>query len=720
MVKTTNKSCTIIIVFIGVLALIPVKGLYADTLPPDLDSLISNALRFQNIDLKKADSIAFLIINKSKELKLSNTEAKGYYFLATTERLRNHNIEAIKHYQKALDIYKQNKNNYEIHEVNKWLGLCYALESEYETGLLHIESSLRYADSLKLIDSKAQILLNMARFYYSMGDFSHSLLVCNDARALQDSIKDKELAWKINNFTGFVLLLNNEHKSALELLTQSFSEQDKFIHNSTEIYRLYHYLARIHIFYKNYDVALENLFSTEQISSKMLNRELGEYFKGLSHLFIGHIFNQQKEYDSAKVYLKLALNNSEFTKDLHALGHNYCYLGDLYFNIGQYDSAMYYYNVSADIHENNKEINRLSWARLGIGKTYFQLGDSENALIYLLALINNESQNLEITSQSSDYLSQIYFKQKNYKKAYKYLKINKISSEELINEEKIKEITKLEIEHEYRTKQNELELAREHERSLYIAKLKQNRLTIYLTGGGFITAFIISILIFRSLRQKKKAGKEKEVLLKEIHHRVKNNLQVISSILSLQNKYISDSKVKDALSESQDRVKSMALIHQMLYQQDRFSEINMREYITELSNTIKSSQNGSSNNIQLETKIEDLWFDIDTAVPLGLIVNELLTNAYKYAFPVKTKGQILLEIKQIEPKHYCLSVTDNGIGIPEKLLTEQSTNTLGLNMVNILAKQLKGNLTVANTPGASFNCLFAEIKKTTNYKNINN
>lgn len=713
---STRKLDTIIKIFViaGILFIIPAKLIYSNQHSSLIDSLIARAEKHITINLEKSDSLANIVISESKKLGLSDSEAKGYNLLATTERLRNHNIDAIKYYHQALEIYKQNENYFEIHEVNKWLGLCYAHESEYEKGMLYLEQSLEYADSLHLIDSKAQILLNTARLYKSKGDFSQALLVCNDALVLQDSITDKELAWKINNFSGYMLLLNNEQKGALEMLTQSLSKQNLYSHNLTEIYRLYHYIARINIFFKNYDAALENLYTTEAISKKMANTELGVYFNGLSHLYIGDILNKQKEFNSSKAYLKSALNNTEFAKDLHALGHNYCYLGDLYYNTGDYDSAMYFYRTSAYIHKKNKEIDRLNWAKLGIGKTYYQLGDTKNALSYLLELINNKSLNKEIIAQSSEYLSQIYLKENNYELAYKYLKINKTSSEELINEEKIKEISKLEIENEYKTKQNELELVREHERSLYVAKIKQNRLANIVIGGGLISAILFSIMIFRSLKRKKKNAEEKEVLLKEIHHRVKNNLQVISSMLSLQGKYLPDSKVKVALSESQDRVKSMALIHQMLYQQDRFSEINMREYITELSKTIKNSQNGTGNKILLETQIEDLWFDIDTAVPLGLIVNELLTNAYKYAFPNNAEGKISLEIKQLEPKLYQLKIADNGIGIPSKLHNDLSGKTLGLNMVHILTKQLKGKLEVKNTPGACFECNFIEIKKTTN------
>lgn len=681
----------------------------------ETDTLIIRSIQLQSTNIEQSDSIAFMIIKEAIKHERPYAKARGYYLLATNQRLRNHNIEAIEYYQRALNIYVLVNDAYEIHEVNKWIGLCYAHESEYKKGEKHLESALHYADSAKLIDSKAQTLLNIARLYKSKGDFSKSLEACNEALILKDSINNKELAWKINNFTGFTLFLNNYHKEALETLNISLSQQQLYKHNLTELYRLHHYLTRINIFFKNYNAALENLYTCEDISKIMSNKELGLYFLGLSHLYMGNLYNQKEVYDSSKVYLMNALNNSEFNKDLHALGHNYCYLGDLYYNLKEYDSAMYYYTTSAEVHLKNKEIDRLKWARLGIGKTHFQLNNNRKALNYLLELVNETQQDLEITEQASNYISKIYIAEKKFKDAYNYLLINKNTREELINEDKIREITKLEIEFEYETRQKEVELVREHERSLYMAKIKQNQLTTYLAGGGFFTAILISLLIFRSFKEKKRAAEEKEVLLKEIHHRVKNNLQVISSILSLQSNYLNDPKIKVALTESQDRVKSMALIHQMLYQQEKFSEINMQEYITELSNTINLSQNSSRQNIRLYTNIENIWFDIDTAVPLGLMVNELLTNAYKYAFPENNKGEIIVEIKHKGNKQYCLKVSDNGVGLPEKMQSNHTNKTLGLNMVNILARQLKGSLEITNSPGANFECHFFEIKKTTNF-----
>jgi PAS domain S-box-containing protein len=182
--------------------------------------------------------------------------------------------------------------------------------------------------------------------------------------------------------------------------------------------------------------------------------------------------------------------------------------------------------------------------------------------------------------------------------------------------------------------------------------------------------------------------KEKEVLLKEVHHRVKNNLQVISSILNLQCSYVKDPKVIDVLNESQNRIKSMAFIHESLYRTKDFSKINFEEYLENLSKNLIHSYRVHNNSIDLQLNIDKVYLNLDLAIPCGLIVNELISNALKYAFAGKKKGKI--EIKAVSDTDSLeLSVKDNGVGMPEGF-DLKNTQTLGLQLVDALAEQMKG------------------------------
>ncbi|MGH1434717.1 MAG: tetratricopeptide repeat-containing sensor histidine kinase [Lewinella sp.] len=183
---------------------------------------------------------------------------------------------------------------------------------------------------------------------------------------------------------------------------------------------------------------------------------------------------------------------------------------------------------------------------------------------------------------------------------------------------------------------------------------------------------------------------EKEVLLREIHHRVKNNLQIITGLLDKQARKSSDVAVRKLVKEGQERIQSMALIHQNLYESDQLSGIDIKSYLQELSQNIQRSQAVSPEQIQLNLDVDTENLDIDTAIPVGLILNELLTNSYKYAFPAQRKGSIKVDFKKNKDR-YLLQVSDDGVGF---ILEEggNKTKSLGLSLVNGLVRQLSGTI----------------------------
>jgi PAS domain S-box-containing protein len=201
---------------------------------------------------------------------------------------------------------------------------------------------------------------------------------------------------------------------------------------------------------------------------------------------------------------------------------------------------------------------------------------------------------------------------------------------------------------------------------------------------------------------------EKEVLLKEIHHRVKNNLQVISSLLKLQSRYIQDSRVSEMLKESQNRVRSMALVHEQLYQSKDLSNIDFAEYIQNLAHNLFQAYEIHARGIKLQTNIAQCSLNIDTAVPCGLIINELVTNALKYAFTGQIKGKINIDFT-LDNRVCVLTVSDSGIGFPQDL-DYRKARTLGLRLVGSLVKQIRGKIELLETPGTTFKITFSKPK----------
>ena len=196
---------------------------------------------------------------------------------------------------------------------------------------------------------------------------------------------------------------------------------------------------------------------------------------------------------------------------------------------------------------------------------------------------------------------------------------------------------------------------------------------------------------------------EKESLLKEIHHRVKNNLQVTSSLLRLQSEYIQDEHARGLFAESQNRIRSMALVHEKLYRSNDLSKINFCEYTESLAQLLFRSYGTNTCLIKFRMKgsTGPVFLSIENAIPCGLIINELLSNCLKHAFPNKNAGEIWIEIEDRTDNRTTLTVSDNGIGLPKGFDLEK-TETLGLQIVHTLAKQLSGRIEVHSNGGTTF------------------
>lgn len=240
-----------------------------------------------------------------------------------------------------------------------------------------------------------------------------------------------------------------------------------------------------------------------------------------------------------------------------------------------------------------------------------------------------------------------------------------------------------------------------------LAKLDYDHKASVTNKGDHYDALAIGVnMLGEELEASTVSLKEKEILLKEIHHRVKNNLQVISSLLNIQSSYIKDEDALDKFKESQNRVISMALIHEKLYQSKDFSQIDFSEYIIELVNSLFYTYNIDPQKIKAEFKvdIEKTDFNIDLALNCGLILNELISNSLKYAFPGDRPGFISVYFKReeetIKGKYYRLVVSDNGIGI-SKDLDIFNSETLGFQLVTTMVEQLNGKIKKSNDTGTS-------------------
>jgi PAS domain S-box-containing protein len=206
----------------------------------------------------------------------------------------------------------------------------------------------------------------------------------------------------------------------------------------------------------------------------------------------------------------------------------------------------------------------------------------------------------------------------------------------------------------------------------------------------------------------RKSLREKEILLRELHHRTKNNMQVISSLLDLHAINIEDKSILNVIKEVQNRIKSIALVHEKLYQAKDLSDVNLKEYITDFAGMLLKSYEGSKGRISLKVDVDDIFLSLDTITPCGMIISELVSNSLKYAFPGNREGEIIIQCHLTDYGEVKLRIGDNGIGLPEQL-DFRNTKTLGFKLICKLAEnQLKGTIELESRKGSVFLIKFME------------
>lgn len=356
--------------------------------------------------------------------------------------------------------------------------------------------------------------------------------------------------------------------------------------------------------------------------------------------------------------------------------------------LGRYDEAIRFYTNCLKMAKESNYQNGINTVTANLGEINLLKGNYKEALPHQLETVRLQETNNDIANLIENYhhVSTIYRKLNDFESALNYKQkaydlrdsIGSIESDAKMSEL----LTK------YETEKKEETIAFQE------AKIAQQKLVQYL--GIIVVGLLLGLLIFAfiSYRNRSKSNRllaqknaENELLMKEIHHRVKNNLEIVSSLLALQSAQIDDLKTKEAMTEGQNRVNSISIVHQKLYQGTNLGSIEMKDYFLNLSENILDSF-GAENKVTLNLAMDKLDLDIDTAVPLGLIINELLTNTIKYAFPEGDKGTITIKLEKQNDQDLHLVVTDNGIG---KSGITHGTG-FGTQLVSLLTQQLNGTM----------------------------
>lgn len=525
------------------------------------------------------------------------------------------------------------------------------------------QQALELTQKLKYLEGEPRALATKAAAFKFLGDYAKSLKFYNQAF---------ELSTKLGNNYRKTVVLNNK----ADLYMQQ-GDWPKALKTMKECFAIYNTLP-----------------NPPKDSKPVYFSNMGECFLNLNQL------------DSAKFYFNQALPLAEASQ-ASILTTIYYLLGDM--NLGENNRKQAYSFYKKSISHAIKE-NRYSdvyESSVRMAKLFQKTNKPDSALYFAKQALAfaQKGTNLGGIMKSSEYLSELY-KGKNDTEALKYYTIAVTAKDSLYSQDKVRQLLSINFEEKEQAQQIEAENI-----------LNKNKIRLSILIGLITIMAVIAVILYKNNQQKQKANKilkdknneieetvaqlkatqvsltaknaENELLLKEIHHRVKNNLEVVSSLIALQSAKINDPEIQDAMLASQNRVQSMGILHQKLYQSENLAFIEMKNYFQNLCENILDSYD-ETERIEVVIDMKEVELDIDTAVPIGLIVNELLTNSLKYAFPNGKKGTIKLSLENLDEGNLNLKISDNGIGKSLNLLAKGTG--FGTQLVDLLTLQIDGKL----------------------------
>ena len=592
------------------------------------------------------------------------------------------------------------------------LALKYS-EINRDSAIYYADNAFSIAEKLNQKFYQASILSDLGYTLLSSGDYGNALTKLLFANKLME---DKNIAKDVI-ITPF--------------FNKYFTSHDPKINRIILLGYIKNSLAMLYGRTENFDKQLSEL----KEAKKIIESETTDL--NLRYTINNNIANayiNMGELDSALYFQQIVLDIESRIENKNYSGASNKAIGDILFRKGNFEDAKTNYLSALALLEKNQNTFYIALTQFALADTYRKLGRVDSSLYYAKAgIANYRSLGSYVPEMEEAYTAlALSFKDENkYDSAFYYLQLSKRLSDS-INYKEIKTLTNFQnigFREQIRLKEVEAERI----------KIK-NRTQILLLVAGLILFSIIAFILFKSNKMKVKANMalkdkndeiektvtelkttqvslaarnaENELLLKEIHHRVKNNLEVVSSLLALQSAQIDDPSVQSAMLASQNRVHSMGIIHQKLYQGENLAAIEMRDYFLNLSENILDSFNAEG-HIRVECDMPKLVLDVDTAVSIGLITNELLTNSLKYAFQEKENGVINISLTEQDMSVNAdglllLRISDNGIGKPAN---EKATGTgFGTQLVDLLTKQLDGKLTYEINNGTIVTLIFKKPK----------
>lgn len=573
---------------------------------------------------------------------------------------------------------------------------------------VYLNNSEKIRDSIAITHYK----LVQSQIHHDLGDYDKSLAISKELYGNKESldIDTKTMLLELMDITYSKLEL---YAGQIEIRKE---KKELGITKNIAFYDIYSDLGLHRAAMEDYfENEKKNVGEKDYYGQAVFWNNVGTYLR-LDKSYPTALRNYKKAHGFVNVYLNDVITDKSDkqetdSKVLRAIIDGN--IGKCHVLLKQFTEAIPYLERSIDsikVYNAGKFSSELVENKLEIAGCYLQLQDFEKATDYLSDAIQPIT--LENVIKKNRLLASYYDKTNNFESSSVYYKKNmriRDSVEEnqsdlwqqqlaaVVGEDKADAERMMEAQRAALEKSKSDMQAKDEKISLVFISL----IFTLLGFAGLVYAYLKSIKNQRLIAEQKHIIEnsliEKDSLLKEIHHRVKNNLQMVSSLLSLQTKNTRSKAAIEALEEGKSRVKAMALIHQKLYQHDDLSVIEMQGYIESLINSVQSVYKKGGHSINITIDAEDVELDIDRAIPFGLILNELVSNSFKYAFPTnEDDGKIYIHLRKIADQEGFFEYTDNGVGLPEDT-DERANASMGIRLMNRLVNQLQSKLNIDKT-----------------------
>nr|WP_299345818.1 histidine kinase dimerization/phosphoacceptor domain -containing protein [Allomuricauda sp.] len=614
---------------------------------------------------------------------------------------QNNEISVLDEFQDAptanerFDIFFNSLDRYQINSAYDWL----------DTIKIYLANSQKTNDSVAL----SQYKMMQAQLYNDLGDYDKSIALANELYAAKDSLDRSSVS--------IILDVLDDNYANLQLYDKQIEirkeKRELGITENVAFYDIYSNLGLHRKARNQYIMEVKpTIADNDSYGLAKYHSKVGNYLR-----LDNSAPTAMSELKKAKAYLDVFINDISKEKTEQQLFDADLLKAEIEGNIGKCHVLLAEYEEAIPLLESSIEVLKSSPSNgqqsevientLNLADANLQLEKFSDAKKSLDIEFDNISTLQDIKRNSL--LASFYDKVENYKNAATYYKRNERIKDSLnqkqsslIKQQLVTIVANEDLENSQRLID---EQKRINEQARNEMKAKDERINLVFISliftllgfAGLVYAYLKSIKNQRLIAEQKhiieNALVEKDSLLKEIHHRVKNNLQMVSSLLSLQTKNTRSKSAIVALEEGKSRVKAMALIHQKLYQNDDLSVIEMQGYIESLINSVQSVYKKGGHNISITIDAEGTELDIDRAIPFGLILNELVSNSFKYAFPENDEnGKIYIHLRKNGDQGY-FEYTDNGVGLPEDT-DERTQSSMGIRLMNRLVNQLQSKLNI--------------------------